>query len=201
MPSNEKEIIGLANEVFNFLTAIDDIGLNPFLSKWPSDPYKLRAILEQTLPVHSYLQKLSTHTNTKTQKIIQMLNALKDHICWGQTYSVEDFGDRFLEKYGWAELIGLRGPIASSEIACGFLLLGPNILYPKHSHEAEEVYIPLSEKHAFWIKENNDWVSRPVGKPIYHKSWLPHGMRTSSEPLIALYLWIGGNLVQKSQIE
>ena len=166
MPSNEKEIIGLANEVFNFLTAIDDIGLNPFLSKWPSDPYKLRAILEQTLPVHSYLQKLSTHTNTKTQKIIQMLNALKDHICWGQTYSVEDFGDRFLEKYGWAELIGLRGPIASSEIACGFLLLGPNILYPKHSHEAEEVYIPLSEKHAFWIKENNDWVSRPVGKPI-----------------------------------
>ena len=26
----------------------------------------------------------------------------------------------FLEKYGWTEIIGLRGPITSNRVACGF---------------------------------------------------------------------------------
>ncbi|MGD9362974.1 MAG: hypothetical protein PVH85_29185 [Desulfobacterales bacterium] len=43
-----------------------------------------------------------------------MLAALANHIAWGQTYSAQDFGLGFLGKYGWSELTGLRGPIASN---------------------------------------------------------------------------------------
>ena len=32
----------------------------------------------------------------------------------------------------------------STTIAAGFLLLGPHTHYPRHSHAAEELYIPLA---------------------------------------------------------
>jgi hypothetical protein len=48
----------------------------------------------------------------KTEGIVKMLAAQANHIAWGQTYSAQDFGVGFLEKYGWTEPIGLRGPIA-----------------------------------------------------------------------------------------
>jgi hypothetical protein len=105
-----------------------------------------------------------------------------------------------LEKYGWAELIGLRGPVPSTEIACGFLLLGPHIEYPEHSHEAEEVNIPLNAP-TFWMRGHDEWVSRPAGVPLYHESWLVHAMRTEATPLLALYLWRRGDLTQKSRID
>jgi len=74
-------------------------------------------------------------------------------------------------------------------------------LYPKHSHEAEEMYIPLSsDQDVFWVKSDDAWVSRAVGRPIYQKSGMIHGMKTSLSPLLALSVWYGGNLAQKSRI-
>jgi hypothetical protein len=130
---------------------------------------------------------------------VKTLASLSDQITWGQTYSAEDFGHAFLERYGWTELIGLRGPIASDLMACGFLFLGPNIEYPRHSHEAEEVYVPLTGP-TLWMQADQDWEYRTPCRPIYHASRMPHAMRTESVPLLALYLWRGGNLVEKSHI-
>jgi hypothetical protein len=85
-------------------------------------------------------------------------------------------------------------------MACGFLFLGPQIEYPRHRHEAEEVYVPLTG-HSLWKQGNQDWDYRATGLSIYHASWVPHAMRTETVPLLALYLWRGGNLAQKSRIE
>ena len=128
-----------------------------------------------------------------------MLASLANQLTWGQTYSAEDFGVRFLEKYGWTEFIGQRGPIASNLMACGFLLLGPQIEYPRHSHEAQEVYVPMTSQ-TLWQHGDQAWVYRTPGVPIYHAPWKPHAMRTGNEPLLALYLWRGKNLVEKSSI-
>jgi hypothetical protein len=103
----------------------------------------------------------------KTEGIVKMLAAQANHIAWGQTYSAQDFGVGFLEKYGWTEPIGLRGPIASDRIACGFLFLGPQIEYPRHRHEAEEIYVPLTGQ-TLWQRNNQDWAYRAAGLPIYH---------------------------------
>ena len=191
--------IELVNLIYNYLIGMDDVCLAPFLADWPSKPFKTRIVSQRKLPVLSYLPELVLEENAKTNNIVKMLETLSEHLSWGQTYSKEDFGATFLEKYGWAELIGLRGQIKSKDIACGFLFLGPDIEYPKHSHEAEEVYVPLSSQ-AQWVQGNDDWILRPSGIPIYHRSGLTHGMRTGNKPLLALYLWQGGNLAQKSHI-
>ena len=135
----------------------------------------------------------------QTEFLVNRFAKLANHLTWGQTYSAEDFGAGFLEKYGWTEFIGLRGPFASDRMACGVLFLGPRIEYPRHSHEAEEIYVPLTGP-TFWMRGNDDWTLRPPCRPIYHAPRVPHAMRTESTPLLALYLWRGGDLTQKSHI-
>lgn len=118
---------------------------------------------------------------------------------WRQTYGAADFGAGFLERYGWTEVVGLRGPIPSTRVAAGFLLLGPEVTYPPHAHEAAELYMPLSGV-ALWQKGDAEFAPVPVGQAIWHAPWVPHAMRTGAEPVLALYLWRGGDLAAKSVI-
>jgi len=192
--------IALTDTVHAFLSDLDNVPLSRFLAHWPSQPYKTRALTPRSLPVVACLPMLAAAADKKAAVIIKTLAAAAKDLFWGQTYTQADFGRDFLQNYGWTELIGLRGPIASRMLACGFLLLGPDTLYPRHSHAAEEIYVPLSEP-TYWIKDEDDWVSPPLGEPIYHSAWLAHGMRTAATPLLALYLWRGGDLTQKSHIQ
>ena len=78
-------------------------------------------------------------------------------------------------------------------------MLGPGVEYPRHRHEAEEVYIPLTGQ-THWLQGSQDWTFQELGLPIYHAPWLPHAMKTDTSPLLALYLWRAGDLTQKSLI-
>ena len=170
----------------------------PFLQDWPV----LRASRPAQpfgLPVLAWLNGLPPLAAPATQSLVQGLVASADALEWRQTYTAADFGPAFLDRYGWSELIGLRGPIPSTAIACGVMLLGPEIDYPPHAHEAEELYLPLAGT-ALWLRGDEPWRSRPPGEPIHHPSWMPHAMRTAAEPLLALYVWRGGALTAKSKI-
>ena len=196
----ESNPIALVITIREFLEGIKDVRIERFLADWPSENCITRSVLPHGLPVLSWLPAVVKAAGKNTEGIVKMLAALANHIAWGQTYSAQDFGVGFLEKYGWTELIGLRGPIASDSIACGFLFLGPQIEYPRHRHEAEEVYVPLTAQ-TLWQRSNHDWAYRAPGLPIYHAPRMPHAMRTGTVPLVALYLWRGDNLVEKSIIE
>lgn len=127
---------------------------------------------------------------------------LRDHAAglhWGQTYSADDFGQEFLDNYGWLEVFGARGHFANDAIAGGFLLLGPGIEYPDHHHVAEELYIPLTGA-TVWRMGGGPWQVRAAGEIIHHASNVSHAMRTGDEPLLAFYLWRGGPLTQRSTI-
>jgi len=193
-------LIALIIAIRDFLEGIKDAHLKTSLADWPPVNCMTRSVLPHCLPVLSWMPAAVKAADKKTEGIVKMLASLANHIAWGQTYSAEDFGAGFLEKYGWTELIGLRGPIASDRMACGFLFLGPGIEYPRHSHEAEEVYVPLTGQ-TLWQRSNQDWAYRAAGLPIYHAAGMPHAMRTETVPLLALYLWRGDNLAQKSIIE
>ena len=132
--------------------------------------------------------------------MVEAVAALADDLDWRQTYTSADFGERFLQNYGWSEWIGKRGAFESDAIACGVLLLGPDIEYPAHSHEAEELYLPLAG-HAWWRSGQSDWQLRPPGQWIRHPSWTTHAMRTSAEPLLAAYVWRAGDLTAKSRLD
>jgi hypothetical protein len=127
---------------------------------------------------------------------------LRDHASefhWGQTYTAGDFGQTFIENYGWLEVFGTRGPFASDAMAGGFLILGPGIEYPDHHHVAEELYIPLTGETA-WRMGDGPFRSRAAGEVIHHASNVSHAMRTGAEPLLAFYLWRGGPLAARSTI-
>jgi hypothetical protein len=170
----------------------------PFLRDWP------RALIERpqsarTLPVVSALEGLSRYAAPETQALVEAVAALARDLDWRQTYSSADFGERFLQNYGWSEWIGQRGMFESDAIACGVLLLGRDTEYPAHSHEAEELYLPLAG-HAWWRAAQSDWRLRAPGCLIHHPAWTTHATRTEGGPLLAAYVWRAGDLTAKSRV-
>ena len=164
----------------------------PFLAEWPEA--KVSRVPEPVqLPVCRCLASMGD------AGVLGALKAVAHRLQWRQTYGAADFGEAFLQGYGWSEFIGLRGPVASERIACGVLLLAPGIIYPAHAHQAEEVYLPLSGV-AEWQRGDAPFRPVPVGQAVHHPSWMPHAMRVGPEPLAALYLWRGGDLAAKSVI-
>jgi mannose-6-phosphate isomerase-like protein (cupin superfamily) len=165
----------------------------PFLAEAPP-LVATRPTPPHILPVCSVLRALRERS-----ALVEALAEAASALEWRQTYSAADFGAAFLQRYGWTELFGLRGPIASDRVAGGFLLLGAGVEYPAHAHEAEELYLPLAGR-ALWMRDDSGFFVRPPGEAIFHPAWTPHAMRTLEEPLLAAYLWRGGDLAAKSKI-
>jgi hypothetical protein len=133
------------------------------------------------------------------RSLVTLLAEGRASLHWGQTYTADDFGEHFIDNYGWLELFGTRGHFDNNQIAAGFLILGPDILYPDHHHIAEELYVPLTGGSE-WRKGEGGFVQRQASAVIHHPSDVNHAMRTGREPLVALYIWRGGPLAQKSTI-
>ena len=158
-----------------------------------------RPLAAHGLPVVDYLNVLDRPADAAEDELFSSLEGAGGALHWAQTYSIADFGADFLQRYGWVELFGTRGHFASDEMAGGFLLLGPDVHYPDHHHTAEEIYIPLTDG-SLWSKDSQAFLPRWTGEIIHHPSDIRHAMRTERMPLVALYLWRGGPLAQKSII-
>jgi mannose-6-phosphate isomerase-like protein (cupin superfamily) len=193
-------ITALAAATERFLRALRDPMLDPFLALWPAPAATPRATVPRALPVLRWLGDAASACPPAAREVVTLLAALSPRLAWSQTYTAADFGQDFLDRYGWVELIGTRGPLPSERLAAGFLLLGPGTDYPSHRHEAEEIYVPLSGVAAWW-RGDAEWRDRAPGSVIHHAHWMPHAMRTAVAPLLALYLWRGGDLAQKSRID
>jgi len=157
---------------------------------WP-DLVATRPVAPRRLPVLEWLDGAPLCATSATQGLVEAIAADAGALAWNQTYTAADVGAGFLDRYGWTELVGLRGPIPSETIACGVLMLGPDTHYPTHAHEAEELYLPLAGC-ALWKRGRDPYAERRPGTPIHHPSWIQHAMRTGREPLLALYVWRGG---------
>ena len=173
--------------------------LDPFMAEWPGEAPCRRAT-PRSLPVLKYESVLKSQTPPWARNITEELFRLGPALHWGQSYPASAVGAQFLENYGWTEVAGLHGPIPSERVAIGFLMLGPATLYPRHRHEAEEIYVPVSGTAA-WQGGDGIWRDKPPGAVIVHERNEPHAMRTSSEPLLALYLWRSARLDQKSRLD
>jgi hypothetical protein len=189
------DAVGLAGAV---RAAYAAAGAEEALAGWPALGVT-RAVEPQVLPVCKVLGAAAHGSPAPYAALVAGLRDGAAGLRWGQTYGAGDFGADFLQGYGWTELIGLRGPIASETVAVGILLLGPGIDYPPHAHAAEEVYLPLSGT-AGWMRGEGPHAPVAPGTVIRHPSWMPHAMRTGPEPLVAAYVWRGGDLAAKSRI-
>lgn len=198
-PKDRSEVAALASAVRRLLEDVGGEAAAAFLRDWLVRP-RWRATASCSLRVLEWLRPACRAGWADAAGVLAALEAASPRLAWRQTYGPEDFGADFLERYGWTELIGARGPVMSDRIAVGFLLLGPALTYPPHSHDAEEVYLPLSGRAA-WRRAAQPWRRVSPGALVHHPSRLPHAIRTATEPLLALYAWRGGDLAQKSRIE
>lgn len=121
---------------------------------------------------------------------------------WEQSYRREDglVPQRMLDGYGFAEIIGLRGPFVSDRIRTGIAVWGPHIDYPQHRHQAREAYILLSGSAQFEFAQRRPQ-TRSAGDVVYVGSNLVHGFRTADRSLVLCYLWQGGDLRQTSRFD
>ncbi len=97
--------------------------------------------------------------------LVELLAGNRGGFRWGQTYTAKDFGQGFIDNYGWLEVFGTRGHFVHDEIAAGVLLLGPHGVYPDHHHVAEEIYIPLTGGTE-WRMGNEPFRPRAAGEVV-----------------------------------
>lgn len=162
--------------------------------KMPARPLEPRS-----LGCLGHLDRIAELVPVDAKPLVRLVAEYRDKLRWGQTYTAADFGQGFIDNYGWLEVFGTRGHFVNDEVAAGLLILGPDIVYPDHHHIAEEIYIPLTGGTE-WRMGEGGFQLRDAGEVIHHASNVSHAMRTGKEPLMALYLWHGGPLAQKSKI-
>ncbi len=173
--------------------------LDDFLSAWPRTTVR-RPVMPTSVPVLRWLPSAVARAPGFAEPLAAALLKSAGALAWRRSYSAPAVSDDFLDNYGWCELVGLTGEQASDRVACGCLLLGPRTLYPRHRHEAREIYVPLSGT-ASWGRGEGDWREVPPGEVIHHASDEPHAMQAAAAPLLALYLWRRSNLDQKSRLD
>jgi hypothetical protein len=192
--------VNIAARILKLLESLQEPALAPFLADWPPTP-RQRAITASHLPVLRWLPEIARDAAPFGVELVAAMYRVAPSLAWRQTYTAKDLDRAFLDNYGWSEILGSgNGPLASERIACGFLILGPSTHYPRHRHEAEEIYLPLSGTAA-WQRGDALWQERAPGALIHHASEEPHAMRTGGSPLLALYLWRSDNLAQKARLD
>jgi Dimethlysulfonioproprionate lyase len=189
----------IAAQVKRLLEDLQQPALAPYLADWPYDG-PLREAAAAALPVLRWLPQMIGDAAVFDIDLVTAIAHAAPTLSWRQTYSAQELSATFLDNYGWSEIFGAHGPLPSARVACGFLVLGPATHYPRHRHEAEEIYLPLSGTAA-WQQGDAAWRDRPPGALIHHASNEPHAMRTEASPLLALYLWRSANLAQKARLD
>lgn len=154
------------------------------------------------LPATGFLQPSLSLTHAETHALAALFEAERANLKWEQSYSKADgvVGEDMLSGYGFAEVIGKRGPFVSDDVRAGIGVWGPNIDYPLHRHEAEEVYIVLAGSARFQLGDGDNAASevRRAADVVHVPSMLTHGFATLEEPLVVFYIWRAGDLREKS---
>jgi hypothetical protein len=190
--------VTIAVRIEELLKSLNRQPVVAILADWPRAS-ACRAAVASSLPVLRWLPAIAGDCAAFAADLVAAVCRQAPSMEWRQTYTVNELGGAFLDNYGWSEILGANGPLASERIACGFLLLGPSTHYPRHRHEAEEIYLPLSGTAA-WQQGDAIWRQQPPGTLIHHASEEPHAIRTGADPLLALYLWRSSDLAQKARL-
>lgn len=161
-----------------------------------------RAVEASYLPAADYLDAAIAEAEPSAQRLLSPFSSHRYALRWEQSYRREDglVPQAMLDGYGFAEVIGKRGPFVSERIRAGIGIWGPGIDYPLHHHQAEEIYIPLAGSAEFVLGDGEPQTRRG-GDVVYVETELPHGFRTTDRCLVVYYLWQAGDLRQTSTFE
>ena len=146
------------------------------------------------IPATGILKAWSDGHIDVTLETCDAIRDLTDYANWQLTYTVEEVGQDFLDRYGWFELVGPEGHYRSDQIRAYIAYWGENLFYPWHLHEAEELYYILAGEALFEAEGELPVMLRP-GDIRIHSSNQPHQMTTGDSPVLTLVLWRGAGLL------
>lgn len=149
-------------------------------------------------PVSKHLTDCLPHAGKAETGLVKMMIENAPLLCWFNSYDDDAFGGGVGDKLCSVEIGGPQGHFMSDQIRFGFYLQAPELAYPDHWHQAAELYIPLTSS-TLWSKDNGEFVARKSGEIIVHESNEHHAMTTTNGPLLALWIWRGGDLQQKPE--
>ena len=174
----------------------DVVRFHDSLRLWGDD---WRAIEASYLPAADFLDAAIDDAEPPARELLTLFARHRYALHWEQSYRREDrlVPQAMLDGYGFAEIIGNRGPFVSERIRAGIGIWGPNIDYPLHHHRAEEIYLPLAGSAEFKLGDSPAQ-TRGHGDVIYVEAELPHGFRSGARGLVVYYLWQAGDLRQTS---
>jgi len=193
----------LIDAIGAFVAAHDHPGVARFRDAMENRGGKWTAVEPNHLPASDILARAPTASRPETAALLSLFVEHRATRHWEQSYTRADrvVGEDMLAGYGFAEVVGLRGPFLSTRIRSGVGVWGPGIVYPPHRHRADETYVILSGAAEFTMGEGaGASVSmRTAGDVVHVPSMTTHGFRTRKDPLAVLYLWQGGGLREKSR--
>jgi dimethylpropiothetin dethiomethylase len=103
---------------------------------------------------------------------------------------ITDMPEPLRSQLAVVEVMGPTGMIQCEACRFGLYLQMPEIFYPNHSHEAEEIYLVLGGG-AEWSVESGAFTPKTAGDFIHHRPWQAHAMWSRAAPLLAMWGWTG----------
>lgn len=190
----------LLGAILGFVAGHPDPAVGRFkvaVADWGSD---WTPVPPRQLPAAGFLEP--GNAAPETRPLLEAFIRHRDSRFWEQSYTKADavVGDNMLAGYGFAEVIGKRGPFLSDRVRAGLGVWGPWIDYPAHRHAAEEVYLPLAGGAEFRLGDAPPAIYGP-GTAVHVPSLLTHGFRTLEAPFAVFYIWQAGDLREKSTFE
>ena len=142
-------------------------------------------------PVCQYLNDCLEDASLLNKSICDTVSKIKHLLKWKINSNYKGvYPDDFFQNESFVEIIGPNGLLEKPGIRVGFLLLGPTIFYPSHKHEALELYNIMSGK-GLWQIDDNEFEEKSPDDSVFHDLWVPHAMKTTGNPVLALFSWSG----------
>lgn len=141
----------------------------------------------RTFPACSHLDAAIMTAKQGAADIARVAGAVKvlaPELCWRLKPSEDPL---FANGHANADILG-SSPEALEvrpDVRIGLSLMAPGVTYPDHSHPPEEVYLALSR--GFWRHDADAWHEPGMGGIFYNPRGIIHAMRSSSEPLLAIW--------------
>ncbi|SLN52100.1 dimethylsulfonioproprionate lyase family protein [Ruegeria meonggei] len=156
--------------------------------EWPTDLTAV-ALQPNAVPATCQVAEMDWGTVAQTKGLTEAIKATAHLAAWKLTYTKEEVGADFLNRYGYYELFGPTGHFHSTQLRGYVAYWGSGLNYDWHSHQAEELYLALAGRALFKVDGEDACIGPNQSRQ--HQSWQRHAMNTTTQPILTFVLWRG----------
>lgn len=155
---------------------------------WPTDLTATR-LQPSHIPAVDLVSNFDAGGSDQTRALSDTIKATAHLAHWKLTYTEDEVGADFLQRYGYYELFGPTGHFHSTQLRGYVAYWGAGLHYDWHSHQAEELYLTLAGGAVFRVAGDECFVG--PNQTRHHESWQSHAMTTTDQPILTFVLWRG----------